>query len=733
MKKLILLLAVSFGSLLANQDADERFLAAVRAGDLETAKDLVGQGVEPSELPIEKLFQGYELISLEMGKLLLENGVDADAFNRLVLAKSSAKAFDGQGLPSWHEVFLRQTRKPFVRQRNELIALGLSHGASPNELLSNVLTQVVDIDGYDSQKSFNVMDIVAPMSLVKMADRFGANVSEIELQHFTGELPSFELASYVLNKGLNPTMFIKAIERCWNVTSINQLNSAKIEKKEALIELALAKGADVSKINCGILWTPGCVPSDDLVDAMLNAGVNPSKLFFEILAITDITGGPDFTRRQNDLLKNLKDKGFVELEHIPIGVSAIRDVRDGKTFFDYDQIIRLKRLGQILEERGSLTLAERMKTSLGHCMGLTTYWLLNPSNLDPFLSPTIFSSPKDLSKDQLDRFERFAEVIDFLQQPFQYVPGLKQIDIEAVWREAIQRGLLPKEVGDLTIKYKTVFAVKTAEESMDLFKRILHEGELMYLVSVGHVVGVLLKEGVWYFYDSSANIGILTFREPNDVLTYLRESFDIAEDVDESWRYRGRGVVVVGPSSVQNQYNVPEKYLLQNIQVDQIGPKPLKEIIQISYHIYGMQSMDQFPGLVKDDSFKATFLIVATTVNDCETVKALLQKGFDPNAVWTTDTYPKVEASPLQTASKIGSIECVRVLCDDPRTDINKADGFTGWTALMYAAATNRPEIIRLLLEKGADKSLKNKDGQTALDLAKKSGASEDLLDLLMD
>ncbi|MGA1490049.1 MAG: ankyrin repeat domain-containing protein, partial [Planctomycetota bacterium] len=47
-----------------------------------------------------------------------------------------------------------------------------------------------------------------------------------------------------------------------------------------------------------------------------------------------------------------------------------------------------------------------------------------------------------------------------------------------------------------------------------------------------------------------------------------------------------------------------------------------------------------------------------------------------------------------------------------------------GWTPLMWAAALSiTPEIVQLLLDKGANALLKNEAGERAIDLAKKNEA----------
>ena len=45
-----------------------------------------------------------------------------------------------------------------------------------------------------------------------------------------------------------------------------------------------------------------------------------------------------------------------------------------------------------------------------------------------------------------------------------------------------------------------------------------------------------------------------------------------------------------------------------------------------------------------------------------------------------------------------------------------------GFTALMTAAAEGQTEVVRLLLEHGADPGLKDKDGDTAASFARENG-----------
>ena len=49
--------------------------------------------------------------------------------------------------------------------------------------------------------------------------------------------------------------------------------------------------------------------------------------------------------------------------------------------------------------------------------------------------------------------------------------------------------------------------------------------------------------------------------------------------------------------------------------------------------------------------------------------------------------------------------------------DLNHPN-YISWTPLMGASAWGKPEVVRVLLAAGADKDLRNNDGETALELA---------------
>ncbi len=90
-------------------------------------------------------------------------------------------------------------------------------------------------------------------------------------------------------------------------------------------------------------------------------------------------------------------------------------------------------------------------------------------------------------------------------------------------------------------------------------------------------------------------------------------------------------------------------------------------------------------------------------------LESLLARGLDPNA---RDMYG---ASPLMYAASEGQSDVVRLLLESG-ADPNLTDEYFGWTALMYACFEGDLESTKLLLEAGALLELtSDPNGDTAL------------------
>jgi len=139
---------------------------------------------------------------------------------------------------------------------------------------------------------------------------------------------------------------------------------------------------------------------------------------------------------------------------------------------------------------------------------------------------------------------------------------------------------------------------------------------------------------------------------------------------------------------------------------------------------------------------------VAIRQDDGAAVSALLQRGFDPNTVDPKGTpglilaiksesvkvaevlirWPqtKVEVrnaadeSPLMLAALAGDVRMCRMLIEQD-ADVNK----TGWTPLHYAATHGHLEVMNLLLEENAYIDAGSPNGSTPLMMAARYGTPE--------
>jgi len=84
--------------------------------------------------------------------------------------------------------------------------------------------------------------------------------------------------------------------------------------------------------------------------------------------------------------------------------------------------------------------------------------------------------------------------------------------------------------------------------------------------------------------------------------------------------------------------------------------------------------------------------------------------------VFSTGTLRNMEPTPLMVAAERGYTEVVKALIDSG-ADVN-AQRNNGWSALIHAARYGRTETVRVLMDAGADVNAKSNDGKTALMLA---------------
>ena len=96
----------------------------------------------------------------------------------------------------------------------------------------------------------------------------------------------------------------------------------------------------------------------------------------------------------------------------------------------------------------------------------------------------------------------------------------------------------------------------------------------------------------------------------------------------------------------------------------------------------------------------------------------LIEEGADVNAFETRND-GQIRLTPLMIAIKHSDFKTVKLLSENNDIKINKQDS-DGNTALIYASEFYVPKnIMKILLEKGADPNIRNNNGKTALNIIK--------------
>ncbi len=119
------------------------------------------------------------------------------------------------------------------------------------------------------------------------------------------------------------------------------------------------------------------------------------------------------------------------------------------------------------------------------------------------------------------------------------------------------------------------------------------------------------------------------------------------------------------------------------------------------------------------DKYGGTPLMTAARWANTDMIRFLLKHGA------TVDS-PRSEAGRtalLVTCAYYGGSEICRMLID-AGADVN-ATAADGTTALMLAATNCKADVVELLIGKGADKTLRDKKGKTALDYAQSAEPSD--------
>ena len=113
-----------------------------------------------------------------------------------------------------------------------------------------------------------------------------------------------------------------------------------------------------------------------------------------------------------------------------------------------------------------------------------------------------------------------------------------------------------------------------------------------------------------------------------------------------------------------------------------------------------------------------TPLHIAADRGHVEVIRFLASEGADVSSINNIGT------TPLEGAICFKHIDAVRVLVDECGVGVNSKNR-QGETALHRAALMGQVEIVKFLIDRGADLTIKCNEGRTPLDVAERKGNSE--------
>ncbi|MBN1223597.1 MAG: ankyrin repeat domain-containing protein, partial [Candidatus Aminicenantes bacterium] len=124
------------------------------------------------------------------------------------------------------------------------------------------------------------------------------------------------------------------------------------------------------------------------------------------------------------------------------------------------------------------------------------------------------------------------------------------------------------------------------------------------------------------------------------------------------------------------------------------------------------------PNSSRDDGF--SLLMEAASKGNLEICKLLVEKGAG------IDYATEEGFTALMAAAWHGKLDVAKYLIDQgANVNAVKTDEGLKWSPLVFASRYGQTEAVRLLLEKGADPSVRNVDGKEIFILAKEQGHDE--------
>lgn len=125
--------------------------------------------------------------------------------------------------------------------------------------------------------------------------------------------------------------------------------------------------------------------------------------------------------------------------------------------------------------------------------------------------------------------------------------------------------------------------------------------------------------------------------------------------------------------------------------------------------------LDKGADINSTDFYSYTPLNLASYYGFTDVVQFLLSRGADPNIVNNNGE------SPLLSAAQKGYTEIAQILIENG-ANVNESEKDKNWTALHFSAKQGNGALVCLLLEREANSNKKDKNGQTAIEVAVREG-----------
>ncbi|KAM9601689.1 ankyrin repeat and SOCS box protein 3 isoform 2-T3 [Trichechus inunguis] len=186
----------------------------------------------------------------------------------------------------------------------------------------------------------------------------------------------------------------------------------------------------------------------------------------------------------------------------------------------------------------------------------------------------------------------------------------------------------------------------------------------------------------------------------------------------------------VGLAAREGNVKVLRKLLKKGRSVDVADNRGWMPIHEAAYHnsaecLRMLIHADSSENYIKTKTFEGfCALHLAASQGHWKIIQVLLEAGADPNATTLEET------TPLFLAVENGQIDVLKLLIQHG-ANVNGSHSMCGWNSLHQASFQENAEVIKLLLQKGANPECQDDFGITPLFVAAQYGKLESLTELI--